>query len=337
VCCHERAVCAARRESNGVVPRDPRAGSQSRKKGRQRSGFWGSPSALRRLHRCNPPNCTVLPPYLHRPGYEIAIHWHRCNPKPRPTVFDTRANEPHIPSGTCSCALAAEIRVDCVAISGLFIANDPSTRSEPSRWPSNKESVSALRFKGPVGSAANHRVDRIGVDDPDSPRHCQPLTILATTDGRNILDPEDQKPLTQRHYWILTQLSLGRKLIRRDVMTQFGYSERHAKRILRALNPAGADSIPMLAAVELLRVLRGRADGSAKRLKVTDGAASPRVCYVPDGKMTMNHRLVHRHACSGSSTTVVVTTARSSTIAQPCRTIFFIDRSSYSRWGGTFP
>ncbi|MCK4661185.1 MAG: hypothetical protein KAV82_16820 [Phycisphaerae bacterium] len=46
---------------------------------------------------------------------------------------------------------------------------------------------------------------------------------------------EKQEPLTDRHYWILTQLGLGVKLTRKHVMEEFGYSVRHAKRILGIL------------------------------------------------------------------------------------------------------
>jgi len=50
---------------------------------------------------------------------------------------------------------------------------------------------------------------------------------------------EDRPPLDERHYWILSQLDEGVKLTRRQVMEKFGYSVRHAKRILRTLTSRG--------------------------------------------------------------------------------------------------
>lgn len=50
---------------------------------------------------------------------------------------------------------------------------------------------------------------------------------------------EDAEPLTDRHYWVLSQLGLGVRLTKHDVMSHFGYSERTAKRILSTLCKRG--------------------------------------------------------------------------------------------------
>lgn len=50
---------------------------------------------------------------------------------------------------------------------------------------------------------------------------------------------EEQEPLTDRHYWILSQLAEGTRLTRKHVMEKFGYSVRPTKRIPGALTSRG--------------------------------------------------------------------------------------------------
>jgi len=64
----------------------------------------------------------------------------------------------------------------------------------------------------------------------------QPSLIEPLSDAAGLAASEC---LTDRHYWILTQLGQGTRLTRRHVMERFGYSERHTKRILTALTKRG--------------------------------------------------------------------------------------------------
>ncbi|MBL7220661.1 MAG: hypothetical protein ISS69_11150 [Phycisphaerae bacterium] len=76
-------------------------------------------------------------------------------------------------------------------------------------------------------------------DELDSlePRQADTSALLETLG----ISPEDgeAEPLTDRHYWVLTQLGQGVRLTRKHVMEYFGYSERHAKRIISALTRRG--------------------------------------------------------------------------------------------------
>jgi hypothetical protein len=50
---------------------------------------------------------------------------------------------------------------------------------------------------------------------------------------------EDGEPLTDRHYWVLSQLAQGVKLTKHHVIAQYAFSERSAKRVLSALTKRG--------------------------------------------------------------------------------------------------
>ena len=65
---------------------------------------------------------------------------------------------------------------------------------------------------------------------------------LSTDSVDDVVAPptlEDRRPLDDRHHWILAQINNGVKVTRRQVMEKFGYSVRHAKRILRTLTSRG--------------------------------------------------------------------------------------------------
>ena len=73
------------------------------------------------------------------------------------------------------------------------------------------------------------------IDHTEPTHHGYPLPIDTMAGAVDLAHPEEQEPLTDRHYWILTQLGQGVKLTRKQVMEKFGYSVRHAKRILGTL------------------------------------------------------------------------------------------------------
>lgn len=50
---------------------------------------------------------------------------------------------------------------------------------------------------------------------------------------------EGDEPLNDRHYWVLSQLAQDVKLTKHHVITQYGFSERSAKRILSSLTKRG--------------------------------------------------------------------------------------------------
>jgi hypothetical protein len=73
------------------------------------------------------------------------------------------------------------------------------------------------------------------LDDSGPTQHRHPLPMGTMADTVELAYPEEQEPLTNHHYWILTQLGQGVKLTRKQVMEEFGYSVRHTKRILAVL------------------------------------------------------------------------------------------------------
>ena len=77
------------------------------------------------------------------------------------------------------------------------------------------------------------------LDHTEPTHHGHPLPMDTMADVVDLAHPEEQEPLTDRHYWILTQLGQGVKLTRKQVMEKFGYSVRHSKRILAAMTGRG--------------------------------------------------------------------------------------------------
>ena len=77
------------------------------------------------------------------------------------------------------------------------------------------------------------------LDRTGPPDDTQPLPMAAMANISELAPAEEQEPLTDRHYWILAQLGQGLRLTRKHVMDHFGYSERHAKRILAVLRKQG--------------------------------------------------------------------------------------------------
>ncbi|MFA7237209.1 MAG: hypothetical protein WC058_10115, partial [Phycisphaeraceae bacterium] len=73
------------------------------------------------------------------------------------------------------------------------------------------------------------------LDGAESTHHSNPQRKGRTTNVTESILAEGQEPLADRHYWILGQLSRDVKLTRKQVMEEFGYSIRHAKRVLRTL------------------------------------------------------------------------------------------------------
>ena len=74
------------------------------------------------------------------------------------------------------------------------------------------------------------------LDQAEATQEAPPSPMEAMPDAAGLNTAE---PLTDRHYWIVTQVGQGTRLTWKHVMEQFCYSERHAKRILGVLRERG--------------------------------------------------------------------------------------------------
>lgn len=77
------------------------------------------------------------------------------------------------------------------------------------------------------------------LDELDVIRNRRKVRGDAVSAAAELIDPDDHEALNDRHCWILTQLGRGVKLTRTQVMEEFNYSVRHAKRLLGALTTRG--------------------------------------------------------------------------------------------------
>jgi hypothetical protein len=77
------------------------------------------------------------------------------------------------------------------------------------------------------------------LDDLEAPSQRRQVRKYAVSAAASMLGPADREALDDRHCWILTQLGQGVKLTRAQVMHEFNYSVRHAKRLLGALTARG--------------------------------------------------------------------------------------------------